>query len=377
MSSTVRCAIILSSLILLTASGVFAQAAAVTPQAATASTAAQPAAVAPAAKAPAAVKPVVAAAKPAVAVKPITTPVVGAVKPAVAAVKKEAVVLTPTVVVLEPTPTVTAISTVIGADVMPGATPEANLVATMTESGGSGSGFGVGKLWIKLGGGGGMMMQSKLEDAVDAYKVIAIDNGYGLESEVSRASFSGVFEMGYAVNPKWGFSFSGEMAIPGKFKAALNNGPMTLTQEISQVVVPATLNVYTYILPKDKSRFYVSAGGGALASFLTHKVGMDGIEWTTKMSGIGPCVRMGFGHQWLLNGRNVLDIGVRGLWGSISRFTGTILDENGTTYEAAMVETTDGLIEPVPSDVAGTGDTRYLKLGYMGLDAQLSVSLYF
>jgi len=235
--------------------------------------------------------------------------------------------------------------------------------------------FGSDRLWIKLEGGGGMAFQGKLEDTLSAYKRQAEAQGAGFSGEVSRVSFGGGLEIGYLVNPRWGFSFEAEALFPGMMKAEALVGGGTWTQEISQMVVPATLNAYSY-LPQGKRRFFVTAGGGVMLSRLSYEDTFTGsAARSADFSGVGPCIRLGAGHQWLV-GKNVLEAGLRGLWGSVSRYTGSVTDELGT-YDAAMAVDADGNIGYVPKASVGTDGWEYLKMGLLDLDLRVGVSLLF
>jgi hypothetical protein len=235
--------------------------------------------------------------------------------------------------------------------------------------------FGSDRLFVKLGGGGGMAIQGKLEDTTANYKRWAEANGWGLTAEVSRACFAGEMEVGYLVNPKWGFSFEAEVLFPGKFKAEAVEGDRTYTQEIGQMIVPASLNVYSYI-PQGKRRFFVTAGGGVMLSSLTFdETDSAGPARSADFSGVGPCIRLGAGHQWLM-GSNVLEVGLRGLWGSVSRFTGSVTDEDGT-YDAAMVQDADGLLYYEPKAAVGIDGREYLKMGLLDLGLRAGFSILF
>ena len=235
--------------------------------------------------------------------------------------------------------------------------------------------FGSDRLWIKLEGGGGLAFQGKLEDTLSTYKRQAEALGAGFSGEVSRASFSGGLEIGYLVNPRWGFSFEAEALFPGSMKAEALVGGGTWTQEISQMVVPATLNAYSY-LPQGKRRFFVTAGGGVMLSRLSYEDTFTGAAArSADFSGIGPCIRLGAGHQWLV-GKNVLEAGIRGLWGSVSRYTGSVTDELGT-YDAAMAEDADGNNGYIPKASVGTDGWEYLKMGLLDIDLRVGVSLLF
>jgi hypothetical protein len=149
-----------------------------------------------------------------------------------------------------------------------------------------------------------------------------------------------------------------------------------VTEEIKQILLPVCLNVNAF-MPNGNKRFYFSAGGGALFSGMTYKMDEgNGVTHSDKLAGIGSCVRLGLGYQWALCGHSALDVGLRGFWGSISRFTGTYTDASGE-HDAAMTEDLDGLIGIHPKSEVGTNGLGYLKMGYTEMDARLCLTYHY
>jgi len=222
-----------------------------------------------------------------------------------------------------------------------------------------------------------LIMQNKLEDLVTSYKAIAVAGGLGLEAEVTRALYVGGIEVGCTLNPKMGVALSGDLYLPGKFKSTIEGASGAVTQQqVSQLVIPVGFDVYAFF-PKNKTRFYFSAGGGALISMMSYQLDINsGISQKNDLLGIGPCVKMRLGHQWLLGKNKTLDAGLSGLWGSISSFKGTVSTDAGD-YDITAAKTADGFLWVIPENQVGTNGMKYLRLDYMSLAARLSVAFQF